>query len=562
MKKTDYKLDFNERSDSLPAWLNNIHINTDTLWRYPDRRPLELQLEADMNLPADSILLTNGGDEGIDLLFKRSTIYKEGLCIPLPCFSQYSHNASVWQNDCQFIKANPAQPLAVDSKELAQAIKANQWLVITRPNNPTGEFISKQIVLDLIKTAQAQNAKVFIDEAYIEFAMAEQATECIDIAEYAAFENVVVLRTFSKAFGIAGARVGYLVGTPKLIKEFRQLAPPFNVSVVSLQLAAAAWQNRYEVSPYIQQIATNRNQIVQFFEQNKLAVFPSQGNFVLFNTSELQKTLLFNVLRRQGIVIKTQLNGLPDAVRITVPFNIQPLINALQQVLNPPILAFDMDGVLIDTSQSYDECIKKTVKMLSNEVSNVDIQDSDIERLRFQGGYNNDWDLSYELLRQNGFQGTLDDVISLFQKLYLGSHEKIGLISAEQVLISETLLNKVINHKCLKTAVVTGRPRLEAKLGLQQLQFQPDILISADDVKQQKPNPEGLRQVQSNLLHASENCSGSLNKGWFIGDTVDDMQAGQAAGCVCIGIGKNTANLTTAGADLVVSDINQIEVLL
>ncbi len=416
--------------------------------------------------------------------------------------------------------------------------------------------------MDLIKTAKNQDTKVFIDEAYIEFAIAEQAIECIDIAEYLAFENVVVLRTFSKAFGIAGARVGYLVGSPKLINDFRQLAPPFNVSAVSVQLATAAWQNRHEISPYIEQIAVNRQQIVEFFEQNKITVFPSQGNFILFNTTELQKTLLFNVLKRQGIIIKTQLNGLPNAVRITVPFNIQPLINALQQVFNPPILAFDMDGVLIDTSQSYDECIKQTVKTLSNEVSNAYIQDTEIQRLRSLGGYNNDWDLSYELLRQKGFQGGIDEVIAVFQKLYLGTDEDNGLINAEQVLISDTLLDEVTSNKQLKTAVVTGRPRTEAELGLQQLQFQPDVLISADDVKQQKPNPEGLHKVQSSLLSAPKNCSESTNKGWFIGDTVDDMQAGRAAGCVCIGVGKNAANLTTAGADLVVSNINQIEGLL
>jgi len=558
MNKTDYKLDFNERSDSLPAWLNKFHINTKTLWRYPDRKPLERQLEADMDLPTDSVLLTNGGDEGIDLLFKRSTIYKEGLYIPLPCFSQYSHNAAVWQNECQFISANSEQPLAIDVRSLTQALKANQWLVITRPNNPTGEFISKKTVLDLIKSAQNRNANVFIDEAYIEFALAEQKKECIALADYAAFDNVVMLRTFSKAFGIAGARVGYLVGSPKLINVFRNLAPPFNVSVVSLQLAAAAWQYRHEITAYSDQISANRRQLTQFLQQNQVTVFPSQGNFVLFNTSELQKTLLFNVLRRQGIVIKTQLNGLANAVRITVPFTLQPLMNALQQVFEPAVLAFDMDGVLIDTSQSYDECIKQTVKTLSTE----DIQDSDIERLRSQGGYNNDWDLSYELLQQKGFQGRLDEVINVFQKLYLGSHEECGLINAEKVLLATDLRDKVINHRYLKTAVVTGRPKIEAQLGLQQLQFQPDILISADDVKLQKPDPEGLLQVQSKLLKTPKNHSEPFNSGWFIGDTVDDMQAGRAAGCVCIGIGKNSAHLMAAGADLVVNNINQIEVLL
>jgi len=550
-QQTQFKLDFNERSDNQPAWLSQAEIHTDNLWRYPNREQLEQVLCADLNLPNGALLLTNGGDEGIDLLFKSSTINNTQLLIPEPCFSQYSHNAEVWNNDCCFIQVDPAQPLAINQNQIIEQLDKDQWLIITRPNNPTGEFIGKDILLAFIQAAQKKQAKVFIDEAYIEFANPEKNEEMFSAADYAAMDNVVVLRTFSKAFGLAGARVGYLFGNPNLITTFRRLAPPFNVSRVSLQLASQAWQNRDQVPTYTRQIVDNRQKLTATLNRYGVNDFPSQGNFILFNTNPAMKTILFNVLKRQGILIKTQLNGLPDAVRMTVPFTIEPLLASLSSIFEPQLLAFDMDGVLIDTSASYDQCIIKTVYQLSKE----DVTLSDIQTLREAGGYNNDWDLSLALLKQHGYSGNLDEVINVFQAFYLGSSNQAGLIKQERSIISTQLIERLQQATTLQTAVVTGRPRSEAKLGLEKINWQPDDLVSADDVSQQKPSPEGLLSLKDKLDKNAAAC-------WFIGDTVDDMQAGRAAGFICIGISADAALLLNAGADVVLDNINQLESLL
>ncbi len=545
-----FKLDFNERSDNAPAWLSDAEINTDALWRYPNRAELEHRLSQDMNIPPDAVLLTNGGDEGIDLLFKFSTINNTQLRIPEPCFSQYSHNAKVWGNDCCFIAADPSELLSINQSALTENLQANQWLIITRPNNPTGEFIPKQRLLAFIQAAQDKQARVFIDEAYIEFALADKSDDMFSAEEYTAMDNVVVLRTFSKAFGLAGVRVGYLLGTPKLVNEFRRLAPPFNVSRVGLQLATQAWQNRDQMIAYTRQIATNRQRLSRQLNDYGLDVFPSQGNFVLFNANDVMKTTLFNVLKRQGILIKTQLNGLPDAVRITVPFALEPLLTALKHIFAPQRLAFDMDGVLIDTTDSYDQCIIKTV----NDLSGAAVSLTDIQKLRESGGYNNDWDLSLALLQERGYKGDIAAVIDVFQGHYLGTEQQPGLIEQEKAFISPEFIDR-LKQSPFKTAVVTGRPRQEAILGLKSIRWQPNDVISADDVSQQKPNPEGLLTLKN---HTAVNSGGF----WFIGDTVDDMQAGRAAGYVCIGVGKNQQLLTQAGADVVLDNVNQLESLL
>ena len=546
MKSMTYKLDFNERADSKPQWLSQFELKTDELWRYPDRGQLEQQMADDMGLQSGSMLLTNGGDESIELLYKKCKLENQSLIIPEPCFSQYTHNQSIWQNETVFIPG--CDDLSIDIDALKAELKTNQWLILTRPNNPTGEYLAVEVLLDLIQTAGKQGAYVFLDEAYVEFANEDSPID------YTAFDNLVTLRTFSKAYGLAGARVGYIFGEPELIQQFRRLAMPFNVSRANLQLAAAAWDARGEVGEYTQRIAKNRAIIHQLLEIAGLKPFPSQGNFVLFETHPLQKQLMVSVLNKAGIQIKAELGGLPQAIRITIPEKLEPLQQALQLVLQPQVLAFDMDGVLIDTSNSYDTCIKQTVQILTGQT----ITQQQVEAIRAEGGYNNDWVLAAELIKRQGVEVPFDQVVDVFQKLYLGDEQQVGLRLQEQNLLAGSLKAKL--DKLSQTtyqAVVTGRPRAEAVMGVAQLAIKPDVIISADDVLEQKPNPEGLFKVLKNA---------QSQRGWFCGDTVDDMQAGTQAGCVCIGIGANTAeakqNLLQAGADVVLADINQLETLL
>ncbi len=545
MKANNLKLDFNERADSQPAWLKSFMLDVDDLWRYPNRQQLENQMAADLGMKAGSVMLTNGGDESIELLYKNCRLNEQSMLVPEPCFSQYTHNQQVWQNDCQFTPART--DLSIDTETLKNSMQAKQWVILTRPNNPTGEYLEAAVLIDLIETAHAKGAWVFLDEAYVEF-----ANEA-DPINYADYPNLVTLRTFSKAFGLAGARIGYLFGQTEMIDRFRALAMPFNVSRANLQLAAAAWQAREEIKPYCQTIEQNRTELAQLLNDYGLQAFPSRGNFLLFKTNPQQKTLFARVTQKLGIQIKTELGGLPDVVRLTIPENTTQLKQVLLMILDPELLAFDMDGVLIDTSQSYDECITQTVSVLTGQVVTQD----DIEVTRARGGFNNDWVLAAELIQQQGVEVEYQQVVDTFQQLYLGTERQPGLSTQEQNLLLDPLKKQVFSKPSLTTAVVTGRPRPEAELGITQLNIKPNYIVSADDVQQQKPDPEGLLSVLQNA---------QVQRAWFCGDTVDDMQAGTQAGCVCIGIGAKTEaateNLYQAGADLVLADINQLETLL
>lgn len=536
-----YKLDFNERSDSLPLWLNDFKLDVTELWKYPDKSEVESLIAGKFKTNIDNVFLSNGGDESIELLFKLCKLSDFSVLLPLPAFSQYTHNLSVWNVKNTMLPTT--RDLKIDVTAIKANLKENQWLIVTRPNNPTGEYISNNILKEIIEAAVQTKSYVFVDEAYLEFCESE---EPVNLSLQ--YDNAVSLRTFSKAYGLAGARLGYLTGSKELIAKFKRIAMPFNVSRPNLQLAKQALLNEQETKDYCKNIIRNRKTISDFLKSRNIRVLPSEANFLLLELSSLQKKVLTSYLSKNSIEIKDNVIDLPRWVRITIPFNCEKLLNGLKTVFNPNILGFDMDGVLIDTSQSYDACITETVYHYTQK----QVSPKDIETVREQGGFNNDWDLTQQLIKNFGAETKYENIVETFQTFYNGTIDRPGLRNKEKSLLRSSTVNTCFNGY-YTSAVITGRPRDEAESGVEMIDIRPDYIISADDVSEQKPSPEGLNRIKNKFKNS---------RMWFCGDTVDDMQAGVAANCVCIGIGNNKENMYQAGADIVFENINQIKELL
>lgn len=526
------KLDFNERADSIPQWLKDFKINTTQLWQYPNKQKLQQALAHQYVTEGKNVFISNGGDEIIELLFKLCKLNQQSVLLPMPAFSQYTHQLDIW--NIEYIELQGRADLSIDIEAIKNNLKANQWLILTRPNNPTGECIAEKVLLDLIQCSKEVGSTVFLDEAYIEFY--QENSDC----NYAlSYDNVVSLRTFSKAFGLAGARLGYLLGNENLIKQFKKIAMPFNVNSLSLQVAQLALQNTDEMKNYCRRIADNRQQVFDFLKSCDVEIRDGKGNFLLFKVKPQIKQILASFMLKNGIQIKTKVNALSDWVRITIPEKIDLLLYVLNTVFKPEIIGFDMDGVLIDTSLSYDVCILETVKYFTKKQIYIE----NIIKMREKGGFNNDWDITQALIKKQGYLIAFDTVVARFQKYY--SVFKFN----ESNLLTQLDLFKG-NYT---SVIVTGRPKAEALDGVAQLNINPDYMVTADDVSEQKPSPQGINKLkaQTNKTHM-----------WFCGDTLDDMQAGRAANCLCIGIGKNTELLYQAGADIVLENINQLEELL
>jgi HAD superfamily hydrolase (TIGR01548 family) len=219
-------------------------------------------------------------------------------------------------------------------------------------------------------------------------------------------------------------------------------------------------------------------------------------------------------------------------------------------VTAPDVIVFDVDGVLVDVTASYREVIRATVTYFTgDEVSNDLIQE-----FKNRGGWNNDWELAHRLILDRGVQVSYDEVVDRFNKFFFGENED-GLILNERWFPNEGLLEALQRHSLL--AIFTGRVRYELVPTLSRFapatRFEPRV--TADDVKNQKPSPDGLRHIQER--HPGKSL-------WYVGDTVDDARAAKEAGIPFVGIAAKDSSryselveaLKREGAFAVLEDVN------
>ncbi len=221
-----------------------------------------------------------------------------------------------------------------------------------------------------------------------------------------------------------------------------------------------------------------------------------------------------------------------------------------------PVLVFDMDGVLVDCTESYRETIRQTVRYFTGR----DIGHDRIQDLKNAGGWTNDWSVAHKIIQDLGFKADYDSVVAQFQSIFLGNGED-GLMLREQWAARPGLLEGLSRR--YRLAVFTGRPRDEAETTLRRfashLTFDP--LIGAEDVENGKPAPDGLRKI------AELTGAGKI---WYVGDTVDDARSARAAGVPFIGVASPeslrraelVALFTAENAVAVVEEINQLETVL
>jgi HAD superfamily phosphatase len=216
------------------------------------------------------------------------------------------------------------------------------------------------------------------------------------------------------------------------------------------------------------------------------------------------------------------------------------------------LIVFDMDGVLVDVTESYRATIQATVNHFTGyEPSREEIQD-----WKNRGGWNDDWQLSTRMIHDRGRTNSYEEVVDHFQKLFHGDGTN-GMILREEWLAKDGLFDNLAERHHL--AVFTGRLRWEANVTLDR--FLPgrfDPVIGADDVARTKPDPEGLHKICSSIEHG---------KCWYVGDTVDDARASSAARVPFIGIAAKgnprydelVRLLRGEGAVAVLDDINSLE---
>lgn len=315
-------------------WLNaNESPWDDGLNRYPEPQPLLLKdkLAAYYQVNPDTLLITRGSDEGIDLLMR---LYcqpeQDAIVICPPTFGMYEVAAKLQR--ANIIKIPLLQNnFDCDVKKLLELNPSNiKLLFLCSPNNPTGNVIDRNQVFSLCEKFK-NRALVVIDEAYIEFADSESFTHAIE-----RYENLVILRTLSKAFGLAAARIGVLMANAQIIKWLKQIMAPYPLSSLSVDVAMNAFtpQSLVRLEERIAMIKFQREILYKALNQMDIVeqVWHSQANFLLakFRCSVEQECL------RAGIVLRNMESrvGLSNAMRISVgtPEQNQALITKLTRL--------------------------------------------------------------------------------------------------------------------------------------------------------------------------------------------------------------------------------------
>ncbi|MHA6964644.1 histidinol-phosphate transaminase [Zobellella denitrificans] len=302
------------------------------LARYPDANgfALKAKLADKLGVRREQLILGNGSNELIDLVFH--TFVSPGQQV---VYSQYTFIVYALATQAHGAEAVvvPARDFGHDLEAMAAAITpATRLVCITNPNNPTGTFVGAAEIRAFMDKVPAQ-VLVVLDEAYTEYVAEDERIPSIDwLARY---PNLIVSRTFSKAYGLAGLRVGYMVCHPELVAVLNRVREPFNCNSLALAAAEAALDDEDYLN---QAVELNRREMARyeaFFQEKGLKYIPSRANFI---TLDLQREAgpVYEALLREGVIVRPIAGyGLPTCLRISIGLEHenQRCLEALAKVL-------------------------------------------------------------------------------------------------------------------------------------------------------------------------------------------------------------------------------------
>ncbi len=287
--------------------------------RYPGQRIHDLQnaLAHYCNLPENySLILGNGSDELISLLAIAIDQPGASIMAPLPGFVMYEMSAKI--QGVEFIGIELDADFELDVDTMLQAIHTHQpaLVYLAYPNNPTANLWSDEAMHSIIQACEMVGSLVVIDEAYQPFASKSF------IQEMTQYQNVLLLRTLSK-FGLAGVRLGYLVGPSHIVNQIDKIRPPYNISVLNAEAALFALEHQAEFQQQAQLICQERDLLLSQLEAlDQLKVYPSQANMILLRLKlPLLAAEVFQGMKDKGVLIKNVSSlhtSLNNCLRITV----------------------------------------------------------------------------------------------------------------------------------------------------------------------------------------------------------------------------------------------------
>ena len=326
------RLDFNENTDAPSQRVAEVlkRIATNELTKYPERDPTERIVAEFLKLSPDQVLLTNGIDEAVHLLCEAYLEPGDEVIIVVPTFSMYEIYAQSTGAKVIAIQADSQQGFCFPTKKVLENVTSRTRLIaVATPNNPTGAVVARADLLQL--SDSAPQAAVLVDEAYYDF-WGESVLDAV-----ARSPNLFVTRTFSKAYGLAGLRIGVLAGHSAQMSFVRKVSSPYNVNCIALACLPEALADRDSLTGYVRQVIQGRGRLMVQLAFHGVPFWISQANFVLTKIGHLHREFVAE-MRKRGILVRDRSKdpGCDGCVRITVgrTEHTERLLLAFPDVLN------------------------------------------------------------------------------------------------------------------------------------------------------------------------------------------------------------------------------------
>ncbi|HEX9121921.1 MAG TPA: histidinol-phosphate transaminase [Actinomycetota bacterium] len=301
-------------------------VREQTLHRYPDREAEELRarLAAQNGHTLEGTWAANGSNEVIQQLLLAYGGPGRQVVVFEPTY--VLHERLAWISHSELVPLALAEPWTITSEDVAEAFSAKPEVVfVCSPNNPTGNTQPLEVIGELIADG---DALVVVDEAYVEFG---GKTAARFLGEH---PNLVVVRTFSKAFALAGARIGYCLASPEVVSDLRRVCLPYHLSALTQAAGLVALRHRDDALAILDRVRRERDRILDALPRLGVQAFPSDANFVLFRPPKTARDVWRGLLDR-SVLVRDMTAVVPESLRVTAgtPGEVDRFLSAMEEVL-------------------------------------------------------------------------------------------------------------------------------------------------------------------------------------------------------------------------------------
>ncbi len=328
------KLDWNE--STVPpsplvkeALKNALEKEINLLNWYPElySKKLVSKLTEYTNRSADEILVTNGSDDALELICKIFLDPGDHVLVPFPTYTHFI--TYVQSRGAVLKKVETPDPFSPDITSIINNVtKDTKLIYIVNPNNPTGVLLSKKQISTVCSVAK--NSVILVDEAYFEFS-GESVSDLVET-----YPNLIVTRTLSKAWALAGLRVGYILTNPLTIKDLARVLNPKSVSALAQVAAYAALSDPQYMNRFVREVEASKMLLLDFFKKNNINAYDSAANYIMVQHPKLER-LLYE-MENENIFVRDRsfFKNLPGFFRITLGNHLQTdeLLTRLERVLS------------------------------------------------------------------------------------------------------------------------------------------------------------------------------------------------------------------------------------